>query len=295
MADGAWEKWRGSAAGIAGVWDDTKAAQVEVWSICGGQYKNWNKPLDLAMGAIYRSSGESWSAAANGAYDKRWTQVLTTMKKCWGSRDPGKLFIRFGHEMNLTNDWKVAAGEEDKYVQTFRRLAGIRDQVFPGAKLVFSPNEGSASGSGDVRKLWPGKDANGRNYADVYAVDAYNWWPHVTTAAGFQEKINKVAGNGAPVGIEKHRQYAESLGAPFAMSEWSNRAVASDGGGGGESPTFVQEYNAWLRSHAGDPENPRPGQVLYDVHFNLWDEYQFWADTRQPRTAEAYRKLPWGR
>jgi cytoskeletal protein RodZ len=295
MANGGWEKWRGSPAGIAGVWDDTAAAQVEVWSICGGQYKKWDKPLDIAMGGIYRSKGETWKKAANGSYDKRWTQVLTTMKKCWGSRDPGKLFIRFAHEMNLSNDWKVAKGEEEYYVTTFRHLAKIRDEVFPGAKLVFSPNEGSASGSGDVRKLWPGKNDSGRNYADVYAVDAYNWWPHVTTASGFQEKINKESSGGAPIGIEKHRRFAESLGAPFAMSEWSNRGVASDGGGGGESPTFVKEYNAWLREHAGDPSDPRPGQVVYDIHFNLWDEYQFWSDTRQPKTADAYRKLAWGR
>lgn len=295
MGSGAYDSWRSTPAGIAGVWDDTKAAQVEVWSICGGQYKTWNRPLDLAMGAIYRSSGETWSAAAGGAYDSRWTSVLTTMKKCWGTRDPGKLFIRFGHEMNLTNQWQVKAGEEEQYVRTFRRLADIRDRVFPGAKLVFSPNEGSAGGSGDVRKLWPGKNSNGRNYADVYAVDAYNWYPHATTTTSFAEKINTVASNGAPVGLEKHRQYAESLGAPFAVSEWSNQGDPGSGGGGGESPTYVREFYNWLRSHGGDVNNPQPGQVIYDIQFNLWREYQFWPNTIQPQTADAYRKLAWGR
>lgn len=279
---------------MAGVWDDTRAAQVEVYSICRGQYRSWDKPLDLAMGAIYRSAGESWSAAAGGAYDNRWRQVLTTMKSCWGSRDPGKLYIRFGHEMNLTNEWMVPAGQEQHYVTTFRRLAGIRDQVFPGAKLVFSPNEGSAGGSGDVRKLWPGKDSKGKNYADVYAVDAYNWWPHVTTVQGFQDKINKYAGNGAPLGIERHRQFAASLGAPFAMSEWSNRGVNSGGGGGGESPVFIQEYNKWLRTNSGDPSNPQPGQVVYDVLFDLWHEYRLSTTSVQPQTAAAYRAVRWG-
>ncbi|MDQ1289503.1 MAG: hypothetical protein QG622_3069 [Actinomycetota bacterium] len=295
MANGSWEKWRGSQADIAGVWDDTAASQVEVWSICGGQYKSWDKALDLAMGGIFRSKGESWSKAASGSYDKRWTQVLTRMKKCWGDRDPGKLYLRFAHEMNLPNEWKVAAGEEDEFVTTFRRLADIRDQVFPGAKLVFSPNEGGGSDCGDIRKLWPGKNDAGRNYAAVYAVDAYNWWPHVTTASGFQEKIQRSTSDGSPIGIEKHRQLAESLGTPFAVSEWSNRAIASDGGGGGESPTFVKEYNSWLREHAGDPDHPKPGQVLYEVHFNMWNEYQFWSDTKQPKTADTYRQLPWGR
>ena len=76
---------RGSQADIAGVWDDTAASQVEVWSICEGQYKSWDKALDLAMGGIFRSKGESWSKAASGSYDKRWTQVLTRMKKCWAT------------------------------------------------------------------------------------------------------------------------------------------------------------------------------------------------------------------
>jgi hypothetical protein len=294
MANGQWEAWRGSPAGIAGTWDDTREAQVELYSICRGQYTDWNRPLDIAIGGIYRSAGESWSKAASGAYDQRWTDVLTLAQKCWGSRPAGNLFIRFAHEMNLSNDWKVDAGDEGNFVKTFQRIAAVRDQVFPGAKLVFCPNEDSANGSGDVRELWPGTDANGRNYADVYAVDQYNWYPFADTAAEFQKKINNVADDGAPIGIEKHRQFAESLGAPFAIGEWSNQGDPDSGGGGGEAPVYVQELNTWLRSHAGDPADPRPGQVVYDVHFNLWRQYQFWNSTIQPKTAAAYRALPWG-
>lgn len=297
MSNGRWEAWRGSTAGIAGAWDDTPDGQVGLWSICqGGQYLTWNRPLDYAIGGIHR--GETWAAAARGAYDTRWTQMLTKIRGCWGSRDPGNLYLRFAHEMNIpAYDWMVRPGDEANYAATFRRVAAIRDRVLPGAKLVFSPDEGEGdpATNPDVRKLWPGKDANGKNYADVYSVDQYNGWPFVRSAAEFQAKINRVDDNGGPVGIETHRRFAESVGAPFAISEWGSNGDPRSPEAGGESPVFVQQMNAWLRSCAGDINDPRPGQCLYDIHFNLWREFELWPDTIQPGTAQAYRSVPWGR
>jgi hypothetical protein len=114
--------------------------------------------------------------------------------------------------------------------------------------------------------------------------------------AGFTRKINGQYPNGMPLGIEKHRRFAASVGVPFAIGEWSNNAdPTSDGdGGGGESPLYVQQFNAWLRAHSGDVAHPAPGQILYEIHFNLWSQFQFWPVTIQPRTAAAYRALPWG-
>jgi len=298
LANGGFDRWRSSPAGIAGTWDDGGLdIQQELYSICGGQYSEgkWDRPLDLAMGGIYLKNGDSWSAAASGAYNDRWRQVLTKAKQCWGKRDPHKLFLRFAHEMNLSSsDWKVEAGQEGDFARAFAQLSNVRYQVFPGVQLVLSVNDGSSGGMADVRKLVPGPDSQGRPTVDVYGADSYNMWPHCTSVSSCQEKFNESAGNGAPVGVEKHRQFAESKGLPFSVNEYSNNGDSGDADGGGESPAFVQAFYQWAKVHAGDPENPKPGQFLYDVLFNMWKQYELQPSTLQPQTADTYRRLPWG-
>jgi hypothetical protein len=271
---------------------------TDQWTICQGPWSRWNGPLDLAVGALYHSRGETWAAAAAGAYTARWTTTLTRIRTCWRDRDPGLLYLRFAAEMNLASSpWSVRRGEEASFIAAMRRFSDLRYAILPGAKLVFCANDGTDATLGglDVRTLWPARDAAGRPVANVYAVDSYNAWPHVTTKAAFTTKINAAYANGAPLGIERHRRLAESLGVPFAVSEWSNNGDPAGGGGGGESELFVREFNAWARAHAGDVAHPRAGQLLYEIHFNLWDEYAFWPSTVQPRTAAAYRALRWGR
>jgi hypothetical protein len=295
-ADGSYGTWRGTALGIGGTWTDTASAQLDQWTLCAGPFSRWTRPLDVAVGGIYRSKGDTWAAAARGAYDARWTTMLTRIRTCWGTRDTGLLYLRFAHEMNLPNDWAVRGGEEASFVAAMTRFSTLRYRIVPKAKIVFCPNDGTDGGLKlDARKLWPGKDAQGRPVADVYAVDSYNEWPFVTTVDAFTKKINGVHPNGAPLGIEKHRQYAEKLGVPFAIGEWSTEGQVGSAGGGGESPVYVQQFNAWARAHARDVTHPAPGQLLYEIHFNLWRQYQYWPGTIQPKTAGAYRVLPWGR
>jgi hypothetical protein len=298
LADGGFDHWRATPAGIAGSWDDANVGvQSELYSICGGQYSTgrWNRPLDLAIGGIFLSNGDSWSAAASGAYNDRWRTVLTTAKKCWGSRNPGDLYLRFAHEMNLSGSaWRVEAGQEGDFRKAFTQLSNIRYDVFPGVKLVLSVNDGSSGGMADVRKLVPGPDSAGRPTVDVYGADSYNSWPHCTSAAGCEEKFAATADNGAPLGIEKHREFAESLGLPFAVNEYSNNGDPGDSDGGGESPAFIKTFYAWAKLHSGDVNHPKPGQFLYDCLFNLWKQYELQPSTLQPDTASTYRSLTWG-
>ena len=299
MADGSFDRWRGTAAGIAGTWDDaTPEGQLELYSICGGQYSSgrWNRKLDMAIGAIFKKNGESWDAAANGAYNDRWRKALTRAKECWGSRDPGDLFIRFGHELNLKDsDWGVQAGQEETFQRALVQFSNIRYQVFPGVQLVLSVNDGSSGGMADVRKLNPGRDAQGRRVIDVYGADSYNAWPHCTNEADCMKKFNENADDGAPLGIEKHRQLAEKWGVPFSVNEWSNNGDPGNSDGGGEAPAYVKAFHDWAQAHSGDMNNPKPGQFLYDCLFNLWKQYMMWPDTMMGDTANAYRQLDWGR
>jgi hypothetical protein len=125
-ASGRFGRWRHAPIQIGGTWDNGNAEQVAMSTICpGGEWARWKGPLDVAVGAIDARQGETWAAAAKGAYDKRWTAGLTRTKKCWGSRDPGKLYLRFAHEMNLKSmPWHVNGGDEAHFVTAFTRYSG---------------------------------------------------------------------------------------------------------------------------------------------------------------------------
>jgi hypothetical protein len=296
-ADGRFGTWRGAAVQIGGTWDNGDDEQVKMRTICpGGPWAAWDAPLDVAVGAIDVDAGESWHAAAAGAYVARWQAHLTRMRQCWGTRDPSLLYIRFAHEMNLPQKWRVRGGEEADFVKAITLYSSLRYQLVPGAHLVLCPNDGTDGGLNglDLRKLWPGRDAQGRPVADIYAVDSYNAAPHVTTAADFRKKINASYPNGIPLGLEAHRRFAAKLGVPFAVPEWSNNGDHGSSTGGGESPAYLREFNAWLRAHSGDLSSPAAGQVLYEVQFNLLEPFAFWPRTLQPQTAAAYRSLTWG-
>jgi len=299
MADGSFDRWRGTSAGIAGTWDDaTPEGQLELYSICGGQYSSgrWNRKLDMAIGAIFKKQGESWDAAANGAYNDRWRKALSRAKECWGNRDPGDLYIRFAHELNLKDsDWGVSSGQEETFQRALVQFSNIRYQVFPGVNLVLSVNDGSSGGMADVRKLNPGRDSQGRRVVDVYGADSYNAWPHCTSVSACMEKFNATQDDGAPLGIEKHRQLAERWGVPFSVNEWSNNGDPGNSDGGGEAPAYMKAFHDWAQSHSGDMNNPKPGQMLYDCLFNLWKQYMLWPDTMMGDTASTYRQLDWGR
>ena len=96
-------------------------------------------------------------------------------------------------------------------------------------------------------------------------------------------------------GLDLHREIAAAHGVPFAVSEWSNNGDPKDVGKGGEAPEYVRLMNAWFRQHAGDPKHPAPGKLLYEIHFNLQDQFEFLPTQFQPETAKAYRTLVWGR
>ncbi len=297
-ADGSFGRWRNNQpVQFGATWDNGNGEQVSLTSICpGGTWASWNKPLDLAVGGIDRTKGESWAAAAQGAYDARWKRSFARMKTCWGSRDPGNLYIRFAHELNLLDmPWHVKGGEEAAFVAAFVRYSNLRYTYLPKAKLVLCVNDGTSGQIGiDIAKVWPGKDAKGRPVVDVYSVDTYNSYLVVTTAAAFQRKLRAVQSD-MPYGLELHREIAEAHGVPFAVSEWSNNGDPQDLGKGGEAPEYVRQMNEWFRQHAGDPKRPAPGKLLYEIHFNLQDQFEFLPTQFQPETAKAYRTLVWGR
>lgn len=279
VASGAFGVWRGTPVAIAGTWNDSFEAQTAQWSVQkGAEWGSWQGDLDVAVGAIYSARGETWAAAATGAYDARWRTALSALKSGWGSR-PGTLHIRFAHEFNGEwVPWKVSGSAADSFVAAWKRFRALQREILPAAKLVFSPNDGSSPSLAlDWRKAFPGA-----GYVDEMAVDSYNQWPYVNTVSGFASKIVTVDSFGAPVGIEKHRLFAESVGLPLAIAEWSSNSSMGDG------DVYVKAFRDWVAAHAGSG----PGQVPYEIMFNVNNYnsgvFSFYPNTAMPKAAASY-------
>jgi Glycosyl hydrolase family 26 len=278
VPDGSFADWRGRPLDMVSTWNDNNEAMVELWQLHnGGEYGSWTKSIDIAIGAI--GDGESWEAAAGGAYDARWRTSLTNMRNLWGSK-PGTVFIRFAHEMNGDwYAWSVNAGNHQAFIKAWKRFRALQQEIFPDAQLVFCVNRESIGSGIDWRKTFPGAQ-----FVDVMAVDYYNGWPDANSAAVWRDSLDDVDDFGAPKGLQRHLDFARSVGLPLAIPEWSARASH------GDSPAFFQGMNEFLRANGGSGA----GEVLYEALFNVdmhGDDYRLYGSSRLPRSAEAYRSL----
>jgi len=275
VTDGTFGAWRGTPARVATTWSDiSPAAQVNLWQFdVGNAFANWTGSVDLAVGAIF--SGESWAAAASGAYDARWSQTLSHAKAIWTSKQRGTLYIRFAHEMNGDwYPWAVHPADIGNFKAAWVRFFNLKQSIFPSAKLVFGTN-GNTAGSNmgyDWRTIWPGDP-----YVDVYSVDWYsNHWIGNPTVDGY----------GAPMGLLQHQQFAQQHGKPMGISEWGNNSQV------GDQPNYIQYMHDFFVTHGGSGA----GQVLYESLFNVHqnsNQFGLFPETATlaPNAAAKYRSL----
>jgi beta-mannanase len=209
---------------------------------------------------------------------------VASIKKNWAPRDPSLLNIRFAHEFNLDgSDWRVTGDDAENFKQAWRRFYRIFKANLPSASLVWCPNDGTSGDLElDIRDAYPGDD-----YVDVICIDTYNQWRWVNDAASFDEKLQGTYDNGAPLGAESWRKFAEAQGKPLAIGEWSSNGDPNAEGDGGDSPGYIEWFHDWLIEHAGNSA----GKIKYAVFFNSWEQFQVFPETIQPRAAAAVRKL----
>ena len=273
--NGTFGDWRGRPLEIAGTWADNNNDMVGLWTV--DEWADFDGPMDIAIGAI--GPGETWAAAASGAYDARWRQSLTNLEAKRGDR--GTVYIRFAHEMNGNwYPWSVDASEVPAFRQAWQRFRALQQQVFPTSRLVFSVNRESVGAGVDWRQMFPGT-----GQVDVMSVDYYNQWPAVSTATDWTASMDDVDQWGAPKGLEMHRRFAESVGLPLAISEWSGNADFAD------TAAYMQGMYDFFRTNAGTGA----GDLLYEVLFNV-DGYEnkFWlfgTGVRLHQSAAAYQRL----
>jgi hypothetical protein len=278
VADGSFAAWRGRPLTIASTWADDNDNQVNIYQCRpGGEFANWTGDLDVAIGAI--GAGESWQAAATGAYDARWSQALAALRDGCDSH-ARTVYIRFAHEMNGNwYPWSVDGSNYQAFDQAWIRFRNLQKQIFPAGKLVFSVNRESVGADMDWRRFFPGAQ-----YVDVMGVDYYNQYPYAATLGQFESALNDTDGYGAPKGLEKHLAFAASVGLPLAVSEWSGNADNGDG------PGYIQGMHDFFARHGGTGA----GRLLYECQFNVNSDGGRWllfGGTRMPTSADLYRQL----
>ena len=271
--------WRGEPSTVAGFWADADDAnQRNVYGIT--DFANWTGAIDVAPGMIVQ--GESLSAAADGAYEARWRNAMQVLRNNWGSKRT--IYIRPAHEMNGNwYAWSVTSANTAAFKRAWIRYYNIVQQelVSKGfdAKVTFALNKDPVNNL-SPNYFWPGDQ-----YVDVVGVDFYDAYPSYFTQGDWDAHFNDVKAGG-PYGIGAYRDFARMHGKPLAFPEWGTNPHATQ-----DNPFFIQKMNEFFRNDAGTG----PGQVLYEVYFNTWDQDQLYPTTNVPRSAAMYRSLTWGR
>jgi hypothetical protein len=114
-------------------------------------------------------------------------------------------------------------------------------------------------------------------------VDSYNQDPYVADRIRFAKKIYGRDGRGAPRGIERHRQYAASVGLPLVISEWNSNASLGDGA------TYMRLFRNWVASHAGNGAGRVPYEIVFNVPSYGSGQFGLYPRTKMPKAAAAYR------
>jgi len=275
--------WRGGnkPVGCTSTWNDSNlTAHIEQWTIApGGGKAAWEGDLDIAIGGIYTWDGDTYAAAAAGAYDARWTGAVQRIANNRAGKS-GTTYIRPLHEFNADfYSWGLLnISDIPNFIAAWRRYYGIIKSVFPAAKVVWSPNRETVTASAiKSTDAWPG-DA----YVDVVGPDIYLQYPGVLSQAEWDAQLMGTDRTGGPKGPGAWLAFAKAHGKKFALPEWG---VNSEFGDQAEGMTA---YLNWLKANEAD--------ILYANYFNtgtLNDGFQgrfgVYPETKMPNAAAAYR------
>ncbi len=278
VATGDFATWRGTTVDIAG---NSAAGSIYYqqeapgWVIGGGAiYENWAGDFDWAFGAIYKSEGETWAAAASGSYDTRWTTVITSLRNYWNNKTRGQMYIKFADDMNGDwTDWSVADGEEANFRTAWIRFRNIQQTVWPASKLVFSPHGNTVGFNYDWRTLWPGD-----SYVDVYATLWHsNHWT-IQDSLPYDE-------NGGPQSLALHQAFALTHGKPMAIHSWCLSSYYTS-----DNPDYIDYMYNFFANNYGTGA----GQLLYETYLNQdWSNGWLYPEntTGRPLCAARYKAL----
>ena len=116
------------------------------------------------------------------------------------------------------------------------------------------------------------------------AVKQDNQYPYVADLATWNSSILQYDGYGAPKGLQRHLEFARSVGLPLSISEWSGNAD------NGDSVVFIEQMHNFFKVNGGTGS----GKLLYEILFNVDRDNRRWMlypYTRMPNSAARYQQL----
>lgn len=270
--------WRGAPVEIGQTWPHTP----DVWGINPSVANSWSGftgPMSLSFSPGPDWNGlrgwRSYAAINRGEMDAWWRAAARNTKRFRSGM--GTTYVSPFYEYN--GDWMAwsvtrnSRGYAD-FTGAWERVSRIWNEEFPEVRLVLP-----AACARDV----PGAMMPDPSSYDLVGCTIYNAWPWQSD------------GRQAMRLLETGRRRAQSVGKPFAITEWANSASRGTAGGGGDAPEFISTLRGWMEDHAGTGS----GQLVFEAFFNI-DGYALdhillrlvGGDSgTQSRTAAKYREL----
>lgn len=276
----AFDTYRGRRRDSMSTFVDDVPNTVGMYSVASGgpAYNESTRLIDIAICVV--GSGETWAQAAAGAFDARNEAALILLRSLRGN-GAWPTSARPAHEMNGNwYPWAVYSADVENFKTAMRRLAAIRDRVYPELMLHWCVNAES------VGKDFPWTDLWVDGVWDAMSIDKYNQFPNITSEAEFNAHLLDTSTAGEPKGFEAHRLWALSKGLPLVVSEWSGNADT------GDYPGWISGFYNWVTAHRG----AGAGGVLWENQFNVDTPTHIWllygpGIARMPSSSATYASL----
>lgn len=218
-----------------------------------------------------RNGASVWKAAAAGRYDRYHDNAARSIA---GTRQ--RIILRIGWEWNLTwSAWSCTdTSLAPHYIGYFRRVVDRFRARLPNVVIDWNSNRDGRT-NGGVEKFYPGDD-----WVDFIGIDAYDWWPKMTSQAAWNGEYNKLY-NGGPRGIGSWLAFAKSRGKKLSVGEWG--VIRGPSAGGGDNPLYISLMLSFFRQNAA--------HIGYEAYFNkdVPPLNHHLADN--PKAAAAYGKI----
>ncbi|MFB9263621.1 hypothetical protein ACFFWD_10620 [Bradyrhizobium erythrophlei] len=259
----AWEKWlkqpRSSVIGVdfygQNTWED-----YHTYDWVPGIWKKLNPARNVVWSVPLTISGTPLADVAGGLHDADFDAAARAIAEAHP-----KAIIRLGWEMNIANMGWFTKGQEDDYVQSFRRVVGIFRSRSGRFRFDWCPGWGAQDTPADA--AYPGDDV-----VDYIGLDVYDFKSEGSPAERWTSRYLK-----APFGLEWQREFAAAHRKLMSYPEWGV-------GQSGDNADFVQQMHDWFAANRA--------AIAYAAYFDVDGLWPTQIDNgRFPNSARLFRKL----
>jgi hypothetical protein len=211
--------------------------------------------FELSLPMLPDGGQYTLAACAGGAYDTEWRTTASNLV----NHQLASTIVRPGWEFNGTWYHWSAKNDIAGFVGCFQHIVNTMRSA-PGQHFKFDWNPDIGRNSFPAEQAYPG-DA----YVDYIGVDVYDYsWSRYPAGGSGLSAARDAAWNDAvngDHGLAFWSRFAAAHHKPMALPEWA-AAIRSDGHGGGDNASFVNEVFDFMESPASN--------VAYAHYFNTY-------------------------